>query len=88
KYLEVKVIGEEVKNNQVQLVKEKIITIFCLEQDINKAQKSIANESKIGKLIKMYEGLRPVLLGSVYESIIWAIIGQQISAKVAHRIKK
>ena len=88
KYLEVKVIGEEVKNNQLQLVKEKIITIFCLEQDIIKAQKFIANESKIGKLIKMYEGFRPILLGSVYESTIWAIIGQQISAKVAHGIKK
>ncbi|MGF9892943.1 hypothetical protein ABEX78_30165 [Priestia megaterium] len=88
KYLEVKVIGEEVKNNHVQLVKEKIITMFCLEQDIDKSQKFIANESKIGKLIKMYEGFRPVLLGSVYESIIWAIIGQQISAKVAQGIKK
>jgi len=88
KYLEVKVIGEEVKNNHVQLVKEKIITMFCLKQDIDKSQNFIANESKIGKLIKMYEGFRPVLLGSVYESTIWAIIGQQISAKVAHGIKK
>ena len=88
KYLEVNVIGEEVKNNHVQLVKEKIITMFCLTQDIDKSQNFIANESKIGKLIKMYEGFRPVLLGSVYESTIWAIIGQQISAKVAHGIKK
>ena len=36
----------------------------------------------------MYEGLRLFLLGNVYESTIWAIIGQQISAKVAHGIKK
>jgi DNA-3-methyladenine glycosylase II len=42
----------------------------------------------LGRLIARYHGLRPVLIPDPFETLVWAIIGQQINITFAAKLKR
>ena len=61
---------------------------FDLDQNLEEFY-SIASEDKIlSPLVKRYYGLRIVGMPDLFESLVWAIIGQQINLNFAYTLKK
>ncbi|MEN1970065.1 DNA-3-methyladenine glycosylase [Lentibacillus sp. N15] len=84
--LKVEVIGERVDstilNHAVKILKR----IFSLTVDPEPFHILILKDPILGKLLRSYPGLRPVLIGDPFEALIWAILGQQINTTFAKNL--
>ncbi|WP_291636223.1 DNA glycosylase [Clostridium sp.] len=62
--------------------------MFDLATDLTPFYKLAEDDSIIKLLIDNYKGLRIVKINDMFETICWAIIGQQINLKFAYTLKK
>lgn len=62
--------------------------MFDLGVDIEPFYKLAENDSIIKFLVDRYKGLRIIKMNDMFETICWAIIGQQINLKFAYTLKK
>jgi DNA-3-methyladenine glycosylase II len=62
--------------------------MFDLATDLTPFYKLAEDDSIIKLLIHKYKGLRIVKINDLFETISWAIIGQQINLKFAYTLKK
>jgi DNA-3-methyladenine glycosylase II len=62
--------------------------MFDLDVDIAPFYKLGENDSIIRFLLDRYKGLRIVKINDLFETICWAVIGQQINLKFAYTLKK
>lgn len=62
--------------------------MFDLGTDLNHFYELGEKDSIIKLLIDKYKGLRIVKINDMFETICWAIIGQQINLKFAYTLKK
>lgn len=62
--------------------------MFDLGTDLTAFYKLAEDDSIIKLLIHKYKGLRIVKINDMFETICWAIIGQQINLKFAYTLKK
>ena len=65
-----------------------VFEMFDLGVDIEPFYKLAENDSIIKILVERYKGLRIVKMNDMFETICWAIIGQQINLKFAYTLKK
>jgi DNA-3-methyladenine glycosylase II len=62
--------------------------IFSLDVDPEPFQQMCAQDPIFARLLHRYSGLRPVLIASPYEALIWAVIGQQVNVAFARKLKQ
>ncbi len=61
--------------------------IFSLDVDPQPFEALAACDSVLSALIQRFRGLRPVLIADPYESLLWAVIGQQVNVSFARKLK-
>lgn len=62
--------------------------IFSLERDPQPFQDVCSRDPVFARLLRQYAGLRPVLIASPYEALLWAVIGQQVNVAFARKLKQ
>lgn len=60
--------------------------IFCLHASPDGPAELAARDAVAGALLSRTAGLRPVLLPEPYESLVWAIVGQQVNVPFARKL--
>lgn len=65
-----------------------IVDMFDLETDLTQFYKLAEKDPIIEALVSRYKGLRIVKMNDMFETICWAIIGQQINLKFAYILKR
>jgi len=75
-------------DTQQQFIHQYIEQMFDLKRDIKPFYEMAQQDNILGKLVQKYEGYRVVGIPDLFESIVWAIIGQQINLTFAYTLKK
>jgi DNA-3-methyladenine glycosylase II len=71
-----------------EFVRNYIIEWFDLETDLAPFYKFVAKDKLLGPLVKKYFGYRIMGQPDLFESIIWAVLGQQINLQFAYTLKQ
>ncbi|MEQ8424487.1 MAG: DNA-3-methyladenine glycosylase [Cyclobacteriaceae bacterium] len=69
-------------------VKQYIIEWFDLDKDLKPFYELAANDPFLSDLVKKHYGYRIVGQPDLYESLIWAVLGQQINLNFAYTLKQ
>lgn len=62
--------------------------VFALDADPAEFEALAAADDVLQPLVAPYPGMRPVVIPDLYETLIWAILGQQINVGFARRLKE
>jgi DNA-3-methyladenine glycosylase II len=62
--------------------------VFGLDDDLAPLEAIAPGDPIFGALVRRYRGVRPVLIAEPLETLIWAIIGQQINVAFAAKLKR
>jgi DNA-3-methyladenine glycosylase II len=76
--------GHEIKNQIAAYVQE----WFDWHTNLSPFYRKFQNDSLLGPLIKKYRGYRIVGQPDLFESLVWAVIGQQINLTFAYTLKQ
>lgn len=87
-YLQIDILQGEVTDDNQQFVHNYIQQMFDLKRDIKPFYEMAQQDHILGKLVQKYEGYRVIGIPDLFESIVWAIIGQQINLTFAYTLKK
>jgi DNA-3-methyladenine glycosylase II len=77
-------VGDEILQQAVRLVER----VFGLDTDLRGFYALAETDSIVARLIEPFRGLRPPRTASVFEAVIAAILGQQISGAVARMLRQ
>ncbi|HEY1348469.1 MAG TPA: AlkA N-terminal domain-containing protein [Ktedonobacteraceae bacterium] len=80
--------GADLSADMLSHAAQRMRNLFSLESDPEPFQRTCARDPVFGRLLQRYCGLRPVLIASPYEALIWAIIGQQVNVAFARKLKQ
>ena len=69
-------------------VKQFVNEWFDLENDLAPFYKMASRDSLLGDLVKKYYGYRIIGQPDLFESLIWAVLGQQINLQFAYTLKQ
>lgn len=61
--------------------------IFSLDSDYNQFMSLGVHDDIFSAVQNKFYGMRPVLIGTPFEAILWAIIGQQVNVTFARKLK-
>jgi len=85
--LEVEITGKSLDESMVSRAAEQAAWILGIEQDLTPFYRLTRGDSILGPLIRGMRGLHVPRTASVYEGLILAILGQQISSQVARMLR-
>ena len=86
--LRLDVLGPALTPPDLMAAETLVRRLFSLDHDGDSFYERIgASDSVIGGLQQRFPGLRPVLFGSPFEALCWAVIGQRIAIPQAARLK-
>lgn len=85
--LALEVAGERLDAASVASAAALVTRVFSLHADPAPFADVTARDPVLCRLARRYHGLRPVLIADPYESLLWAIIGQQINVAFARTLK-
>ena len=69
-------------------VKDYVESWFDLNRDLTPFYQMAQQDQILAPLVKKYKGLRLIGIESLFESLTWAIIGQQINLTFAYKLKR
>ena len=75
---------EKIKNNVIEYIRE----WFDLETDIAPFYKLARKDDLLNSLVKKYYGYRIIGQPDLFESLVWAVLGQQINLQFAYTLKQ
>lgn len=78
------VLGADSGDSAARLVEQ----IFCTDTDVAGLAAVAQRDPVFARVIERCWGVRPVLLPTVFETVCWAIIGQQINVAFAAKCKR
>ena len=81
------VAGQGVDDAMVAAAERQTRRAFLLDADPEPFLRVAATDPVFDRIVRRFPGLRPVLIASPYEALMWAIIGQQITVGFARRLK-
>ncbi len=85
--LEVEITGAVPKGEVITRANHQIAWILGINQDLIPFYDTVCDDSTLAKLVQAYRGLHVSHSASVYEALILAILGQQISSHVARILR-
>jgi DNA-3-methyladenine glycosylase II len=71
-----------------QAIKEYVLEWFDLKTDLRPFYLLAGKDEMLKPLVKRYYGYRIVSMPDLFESLCWAVIGQQINLSFAYLLKK
>lgn len=74
--------------SEKEFVTSFVIEWFDLLTDLKPFYKKIENDKLLGPLIKKYYGYRIIGQPDLFESLVWAVLGQQINLTFAYTLKQ
>lgn len=86
--LEVELAGGRITSEMITHAVQHMRRIFSLESDPQPFQDVCSRDPVFARLLRQYAGLRPVLIASPYEALLWAVIGQQVNVAFARKLKQ
>lgn len=86
--LHVTLLGDEPAADDLDAAAELGRRIFAIDHDIAGLSDVAASDPIFGRLVERFRGLRPVLIPDPFETIVWAILGQQINIVFAAKLKR
>lgn len=76
--------SEDVQARVVQYVRE----WFDLDTDLRPFYRLVKDDALLGPLVKKYKGYRIIGQPDLFESLVWAVLGQQINLAFAYTLKQ
>ena len=86
--LMVEVLTDEVSDSIINRIKLFVSEWFDLATDLKPFYAMAKKDALLGDLVKKYFGYRVVGQPDLYESLIWAVLGQQINLTFAYTLKE
>ena len=87
-YLEVTVLNSNPNEYQQQELTLYIKEWFDLETDLKPFYSMAEKDKLLGALVKKYFGYRIIGQPDLFESLVWAVLGQQINLQFAYTLKQ
>lgn len=85
--LQFSVVGDDLSPELVERARARINQIFLLDVDPTPFFDIAARDPILGRLVTSQPGIRPMLVADPYESLIFAIVGQQVNIAFARKMK-
>ncbi|MEI2618511.1 MAG: DNA-3-methyladenine glycosylase [Thermomicrobiales bacterium] len=86
--LALEVAGEGACTQTLDAAERVVRRVFALDADPAPFEALAAGDDILTPLVAPYPGMRPVVIPDLYETLIWAILGQQINVGFARRLKE
>ena len=86
--LALEVAGEAVGPETLDAAERVVRRVFALDADPAAFETLAASDDVLRPLVAPYPGMRPVVIPDLYETLVWAILGQQINVGFARRLKE
>jgi len=86
--LDVELLGDEASGDDLGEAAALTRRIFSTDDDIGPLREVAGHDPIFGRLVRRYYGLRPVLIADPFETLVWAILGQQINITFAAKLKR
>lgn len=80
-------LSGKVTEGEKKLVKAFITEWFDLETDLLPFYKMAAEDKLLGELVSRFHGYRIIGQPDLFESLVWAVLGQQINLQFAYTLK-
>ena len=62
--------------------------VFGTRADVTTLERDVGDDPIFASVAQRFRGVRPVLIADPFETIVWAIIGQQINISFAAKLKR
>jgi len=85
--LEVEILADSLNSDIVDSVSRQASWLLGIVEDLSPFYRMAARDSKLAPIVKAFIGLHIPLTPSVYEGLVMAILGQQISSRVARKLR-
>lgn len=85
--LGVEVLAGCVKKDGMSFIKNYVRDWFDLHTDLSPFYRMARKDELLGPLVKAYKGYRIVGQPDLFESLVWAVLGQQINLAFAYTLK-
>ncbi|MFM9838690.1 MAG: DNA-3-methyladenine glycosylase family protein [Cyclobacteriaceae bacterium] len=87
-HLLIKILNNEISNSEKEIITDYIREWFDLETDLTPFYAMASKDELLSPLVKKYEGYRIVGQPDLFESLVWAVLGQQINLAFAYTLKQ
>jgi DNA-3-methyladenine glycosylase II len=87
-HLVVKIVNNEISSSEKEGITNYISEWFDLETDLKPFYAMASKDALLSPLVKKYEGYRIVGQPDLFESLVWAVLGQQINLAFAYTLKQ
>lgn len=79
---------ESLTSSEEKLVVRQLAHIWMVDVDLTPYYEQMASDLRLAPIVKKFEGYRPPLDGSLFESMIKTIIGQQLNLAFARKLNE
>ena len=88
KGIRVRVLNATLENEERALLEQYVRAWFDLDTDLKPFYEKVSKDKLLGDLIKRYHGYRIIGQPDLFESLVWAVLGQQINLAFAYTLKQ
>jgi DNA-3-methyladenine glycosylase II len=88
KKLVAEVLNKKISDDEKKLLEQYVRDWFDLETDLKPFYKLVKDDRLLGNLVNQFYGYRIIGQPDLYESLIWAVLGQQINLAFAYTLKQ
>ncbi len=86
--LRVKVLDQKIRKNETEELQHYIAGWFDAQRDLQPFYKRLSAHPALSYMPEAFYGLRLLSIPDLFETLCWAIIGQQINLAFAYRLKR
>jgi DNA-3-methyladenine glycosylase II len=88
KAMRIRVLNTTLANEERLLLEQYVRAWFDLDTDLKPFYAKVSDDKLLGDLIKRYHGYRIIGQPDLFESLVWAVLGQQINLAFAYTLKQ
>jgi len=88
KGIRVRVLNATLEKEERALLEQYVRAWFDLDTDLKPFYEKVSKDKLLGDLIKRYHGYRIIGQPDLFESLVWAVLGQQINLAFAYTLKQ
>ncbi len=86
--LKISILNEQLQPSEIEQVKLFVREWFDLDTDLIPFYEMAKKDQLLGPLVEKYVGYRIIGQPDLFESLVWAVLGQQINVQFAYTLKQ
>jgi DNA-3-methyladenine glycosylase II len=86
--LKISILNEQLQPSEIEQVKLFVREWFDLDTDLKPFYEMAKRDQLLGPLVEKYVGYRIIGQPDLFESLVWAVLGQQINVQFAYTLKQ